>query len=158
LRNATVAFAHEARFRRHLRRMSPKLERLGTGDANQRVLAILAVETFYRPALRRAIEYAGWFILSLLGSGAAARITVGIAQVRISHWRDLHLLDSERFSLRGLARVLDPEANYEVCQRYLSERGMLAEPNTSALTVAYTGGPRSDYAQMLDRALIAFAY
>ena len=138
--------------------MSPKLERLKTGDANQRVLAILAVETFYRPAPRRAIEYAGWFVLSLLGSGAAARITVGIAQVRISHWRDLRLLDSERFSLRGLARVLDPEANYEVCQRYLAERGMLAEPDSSALTAAYTGGARSDYASMLDRALIAFAY
>jgi hypothetical protein len=158
MRDANVAMAHDARFRLHLRRMRPKLNRLRqNGRSNETVLAVLAVEAFYRPRLSRAVEYGGWFVLSLLGRRSAARITVGIAQARVSHWRDLGLLDSERFSLRRLTRVLDPDANYEVCHRYLSESGMLGEPDTAVLTKAYTGGARRDYAVRLERALVAVA-
>jgi hypothetical protein len=158
MRDANVALAHQARFRLHLRRMRPKLDRLRrNGCSNGTVLAILTVEAFYRPSLRRAVEYGGWLLLSLLRRRSAARITLGIAQARASHWRDLGLLDSERFSLRRLAQVRDLEANYEVCRRYLYERKMLDEPDITVLTVAYTGGPRRDYAEMLERALIAVA-
>jgi hypothetical protein len=159
MRDRCLVMVHQARFRLHLSRMRPKLDRLRqSGRSNETVLAILAVEAFYRPILRRAVEYAGWLILSLLGSRSAARVTVGIAQARVSHWHDLGLLESERFSLRGLARVLDPEANYEVCHRYLSRRLILDEPDSRVLTRAYTGGSRPDYAEMLDRALIAVSY
>jgi hypothetical protein len=159
LRDANVVMANEARFRHHLRRMKPKLDLLRrSGRSNQTVLAILAVEAFYRPVPLRALEYLGWLILSLFGNRSAARITVGIAQAKVSHWRDLGLLDSERFSFRGLMQVLDPAANYEVCHRYLSEREMLAEPDTRALTAAYTGGSRRNYAGMLERALTGVGY
>jgi hypothetical protein len=159
IRDANAALAHEARFRLHLRRMRPKLDRLhASGRSDPRVLAILTVEAFYRPLLRRAFEYTGWLVLSLLGSRAASRVTMGIAQARVSQWRHLGLLDSERFSPRRLARVLDLEANYEVCHRYLARRQMLGESDTLVLTAAYTGGRRHDYAQMLDRALVVVAY
>ena len=158
MRDVNLAIAREARFRLHLRRMRPKLDRLRqSGRSNQTVLAILAVEAFYRPGLRRAVEHGGWFILSLLRSRSASRITVGIAQARVSHWRDLGLIDSERFSLRRLARVLDLDANYDVCHRYLSTRRMLDERDAGALTVAYTGGQRRDYAEMLSQAGVALA-
>jgi hypothetical protein len=135
-----------------------KLERLQRrGCSDPKVLAILAVEAFYRPRARRAVEYAGWLLLSLAGSRSASRITVGIAQARVSHWHDLGMLDSERFSIRGLARVLDLGANYEVCHRYLSERGIPEDPDASALTAAYTGAQRRQYAEMLEQALAAIA-
>ena len=153
-----MVIAREARFRLHLRRMRPKFNRLReSGRSNQTVLAILAVEAFYRPSLRRAVEHGGWFILSLLRSRSASRITVGIAQARVSHWRDLGLIDSERFSLRRLARVLDLDANYDVCHRYLSARRMLDERDAGALAVAYTGAARRDYAEMLSQARVALA-
>jgi hypothetical protein len=159
LRDANVVMANETRFRHHLRRVKPKLDRLRRrGRSNQTVLAILAVEAFYRPVPLRALEYLGWFILSLLGNRSAAGITVGIAQAKVSNWRDLGLLDSERFSFRRLARVLDPDANYEVCHRFLSSKRMLSERSTTMLTTAYTGGARREYAGMLERALIAVAY
>jgi hypothetical protein len=155
LRDANVSLARETRFPLHLRRMTPKLERLQrSGRSDPEVLAILAVEAFYRPRPRRAIEYIGWLVLSVLGHRSAARVTVGIAQARLSHWRDLGLLDSERFSIRRLARVLDLGANYEVCRRYLSANRMLDQPDPTALTVAYTGGQRRDYAEMLEQALV----
>jgi hypothetical protein len=159
MRNAKVAMASEARFRLHLRRMRPKLDRLrARGCSDPTVLAILTVEGLYRPAVRRLIEYVAWAGLSLLGSSAVERITVGIAQVRISHWIELGLLDSERFSVRRLALVLDPVANYDACQLYLAERRMLGESDTEELTQAYTGAPRRDYAEMLDRALLEVTY
>ena len=156
MRNVNLAKAREARFRLHLQRMRPKLDRLRqSGRSNRTVLAILAVEAFYRPGLRRVVEHGGWFILSLLRSRSASRITVGIAQARVSHWRDLGLIDSERFSFHRLARVLDLDANYDVCHRYLSTRRMLDERDPGALTVAYTGARRRSYAEMLSQAGVA---
>jgi hypothetical protein len=158
MRNANLSATRRTRFRLHLWRMRSKFERLrrrGCSDPN--VLAILAVEAFYRPRARRAVEYGGWLLLSLVGSRSAARITVGIAQARVSHWRDLGLLDSVRFSIRGLARVLDLGANYEVCHRYLSERRLPEDPDATALTAVYTGAQRRQYAEMLEQALAVIA-
>jgi hypothetical protein len=158
MRNAKASPVREFRFHLHLRRVRRRIERLRrSGRSDPTVLAILAVEAFYRPRSRRGVEYGGWLVLSTLGSRSAARITVGIAQARVSHWRDLGLLDSDRFSIRRLARILDPGTNYEVCRRYLSERGMLDEQDATALTIAYTGGQRRNYVDMLQRALIAVA-
>jgi hypothetical protein len=125
------------------------------GHADRNVLAILAVEGFYRPRPRRAFEYMGWLTLSVVGSRSVGRITVGTAQVRLSHWRDLGMLKSTRFSVRRLRRVQDLDANYEVCRRYLRERRILAEPDVTVLTRAYAGAPRGDYATMLQQALAA---
>ena len=159
MRDLNIALAGRTRFRLHVRRMRRTTYRLRrNGRSDPKVLAILAVEAFYRPRAARTIEYLWWLVLSVLGKPSASTITVGIAQARTSHWRDLGLLNSERFSLRRLARVLDLDANYDVCHRYLSERRMLDERDVLALTHAYTGGPRRDYAGMLNEALVALAH
>lgn len=158
MRDANVAVARRARFALHLRRMARTTERLRrNGRSESNVLAILAVEAFYRPRALRTIEYLVWFIRSLLNRPTAGGISVGIAQAKISNWHDLGVLDSERFSPRRLARVLDADANYEVCRRYLADRRMLDELDLKTLTAAYTGGSRRDYVQMLDEALVALA-
>ena len=129
---------------------------LPRGDrADRNVLAILAVEGFYRPRPRRAFEYAGWLALSAVGSRSVGRITAGPAQVRLSHWRDLGMLESTRFSVRRFLRVRDLDTNYEVCRRYLQKRRVLAEGDVTVLTRAYAGAPRGDYATMLQQALAA---
>lgn len=154
IHNANVSFARNVRFPVHLRKMRRRMAGLPRNSrANRNVLAILAVEGFYRPRPRRAFEYLGWLTLSLFGSRSVGRITVGPAQVRLSHWRDLGMLKSTRFSLRRLRRVQDLDANYEVCRRYLRERRVLAERDVTVLTRAYAGAPRGDYATMLQQAL-----
>lgn len=148
----------EGRFRLHQRRIQPRLERLRSkGRSNERVLGILVVESFYRPKLRRVAEYSAWCVLTLLRRPSAGRVTVGVAQARVSHWHRLGLIDSERFSPVRLATVLDLDRNYEVCYRYLSERQLLAEPDSRTVTRAYTGGAVADYVAMLDGATAAFA-
>lgn len=156
IQDANVLPAGELRFRLHLRRMRRKLDRLRrNGRSNPSVLAILAVETFYRPLPLRMLEYAGWFLLSALRSSSASGLTVGVAQAQLQHWHDLGPLESNRFSLDSLARVRELESNYEVCRAYLSRRRMLAAADPAALAVAYAGGPRRQYARMLQRALAA---
>jgi hypothetical protein len=156
IRNANVSFARDVRFPRHLRRMRRRMAGLPRdGRADRNVLAILAVEGFYRPRPRRAFEYAGWLALSAVGNRSVGRITVGPAQVRLSHWRDLGMLESTRFSVRRFLRVHDLDTNYEVCRRYLQERRILGEGDVTVITRAYAGAPRGDYATMLQQALAA---
>jgi hypothetical protein len=154
VRDLNVTFARAHRFRRHLRRMSPTLWRLQAAGLDHRnVLAVLAVESFYRPRPLRAFEYATWMLSSLLGRRRHRRLSVGIAQIQLRHWRDLGLLESTRFSLPALAQVRDAESNYKACWRYLSSRGALYSRDPELIGSAYAGGGRRHYAVMLDDAL-----
>jgi hypothetical protein len=138
------------RFRLHLRRTRPlirSLEAKGLSEPN--VLGILAVETFYRPAALRMLEYVVWLTLSVFRAQRVHSISLGRAQVQLAHWRELGLIDSVRFSFKRFARVRDVEINYEVCRRYLQRNQALGEPNPDVLTFVYTGAQRSDYSSML---------
>jgi hypothetical protein len=149
-RDLTVGIAREARFERHLRRKMPMIEELrrrGRGDPN--VLAILAVESFFRPALARAIEYLQWLVLTLRNSEAVAGISVGHAQVQLTAWVEAGMMTTPWFSLRRLSLARSPEANYEACRRYLHAREVLGENHPGALALAYVGAPRPYYAELL---------
>lgn len=153
MRDLNVALAREARLRRHLRRMGPLFGRLrASGLTEPNVLAILAVESFYRPRLLRAFEYVAWAGLSLLAPALATRLSVGLAQMRLENWVSVGLLDSIRFSPARLRRVRSAEASYEACRRYLSAVGALHESDPAALARAYAGGDRRHFALMLDQA------
>ncbi len=137
-------------FRRHLRRLEPRLEQLrAQGLDSPNVLTLLTVESFYRSGPARLAEYVLWAATSALRRPSVEYLSVGRAQVQLRHWRTLGLLDDTRFSLRRLARVRDLEANYEACLRYLERQGALHEPEPAALARTYAGGvqaalPRSD--------------
>jgi hypothetical protein len=148
--------AHRARFSLHLRRIRRLIRGLEAKDLREpNVLAILAVETFYRPAAVRMLEYVLWLALSAFGLERIRSMSIGRAQVQLVHWRDLGLIDSVRFSFGRLARVRSLESNYEACRRYLHRREALGEPDPEVLAAAYTGGPRPDYSSMLTAARAA---
>jgi hypothetical protein len=127
-----------------------RLETNGRSDPN--VLAIVAVESFFRPRALRVLEYAGWLAMSLLRRRWISGLSVGRVQAQLVHWQRLGLLDSDRFSLRRLATVTDPEANYEVCRRYLRDAGLLDERDTAVITRIWMGAPCSQYTPMLSEA------
>jgi hypothetical protein len=142
--------ARRPRFRLHLRRtrrLIRSLEEKGLREPN--VLAILTVETFYRPAALRMLEYVAWFALSAFRAERVRRMSIGRAQVQLVHWRELGLIDSVRFSFGRFARVRNAGTNYEACRRYLDRHEALGEPDPEVLASAYTGGPRRDYSSML---------
>lgn len=142
--------ARRPRFSLHLRRtrrLIRGLEEKGLREPN--VLAILTVETFYRPAALRMLEYVAWLALSVLRLERVRTMSIGRAQVQLVHWRDLGLIDSVRFSLGSFARVRNAEINYEACRRYLHRSEALAEPSPEVITTAYTGAQRPEYSSML---------
>lgn len=151
-----VAPATTARFERHLQRTLPRLRNLQSeGHDNANVLAILAVESFFRPRLVRGIEYLAWFAMSLWRRQTVCLLSVGTAQAKLEHWRAFGLLESERFSPRGLAKVTRLPANYDLCRRFLGSRRALHEPDLHALALAYTGGSRRQYVELLSTARTA---
>lgn len=142
--------AHRPRFSLHLRRtrrLIRCLEEEGLCEPN--VLAILAVETFYRPAALRVLEYVAWLTLSVFGLERVRTMSVGRAQVQLVHWLDLGLIDSVSFSFGRFARVRKAGINYEACRRYLHRNDALGEPDPEIITSAYTGGSRPNYSSML---------
>jgi hypothetical protein len=148
--NTLGGIARRPRFSLHLRRtrrLLRGLEEKGLREPN--VLAILTVETFYRPAALRILEYVAWLALSVLRHERVRTMSVGRAQVQLVHWRDLGLLDSVRFSFGRFARVRNVEINYEACRRYLHRNEALSEPNPEVVTTTYTGAGRADYSSML---------
>jgi hypothetical protein len=150
LRDSNIRLACGRRFRRHVKRTIPHMAALrDRGNAN--VLAILLVETFYRPRLVRWLEYLIWMTTSL-ARGTRETISVGPAQLQLRHWRDAGLLDGVDFSLRRLATVSSLEANYEACRRYLSARGALREHDPAALARTYAGGERLAFPALLAQA------
>lgn len=145
-----------ARFERHLRRTLPRLRNLQSDDhEHANVLAILAVETFFRPRLVRGVEYLAWFAMSLCRRQTAPLLSVGTAQAKLEHWRALGLIESERFSLRGLGVVTSPTTNYDLCRRFLASRRALHERDLHAVALAYTGGSRRQYVELLSTARTA---
>jgi hypothetical protein len=152
MRDANITIARRLRFRRHLRRIEPVLAGLrSNGHSEPNVLAILAVESFYRPRPVRALEYAVWALASLVAPASVGRISVGMAQLRLANWVELGLMDSPRFSTRRLRWVRGPEASYEACRRFLSARGALDEADPVALSRVYAGGDRRHFAVMLEQ-------
>jgi hypothetical protein len=144
-------------FERHLSRSVPVLDSLrARGHTNPNVLAILMVESFYRPRHVRAAEYAFWAAASAVRTPSVERLSVGRAQVQLTHWQSLGLLEDTRFSRDALARVRDAETNYVACQRFLERAGTLTEREDGALALSYTGAS-SRYADLIGAARRAVA-
>ncbi|HUO86800.1 MAG TPA: hypothetical protein VM617_05370, partial [Thermoanaerobaculia bacterium] len=140
----------EPRFDEHLRRLRPRLDSVRPEAGNDLgVLALLAVESFYRPPWRRGGEYLLWAVGSLLGPRRVERLSVGPGQVQLRHWLDLGLLSGLRFTPRRLAVVRDWSANARAVRGFLATRGGLGERDAGRLTRIYTGGNRPGFAPRL---------
>lgn len=147
----------DERFRRHLARVRPRLARLAAAGLDEpNVLALLAVESFYRPRTARLGEYALWAAASLLRPSALPTLSPGLAQVQLRHWAAAGEIGGLRWTPSRLAKVLDPAANYLVCRRFLADRGALDLVDPARLTRLYTGWDRPGYARRLERAREAF--
>lgn len=120
------------------------------------VLAIMAVESFFRPLTWRLAEYALWACLSLIWCEATQyrvqRISVGIAQIQLRTWVQSGNLKSLRFSSSSLRKVLSARANYDACLSVITSRKLL-DVELAVVVECYTGGRRAYYSRLLQQSL-----
>jgi hypothetical protein len=153
LRDLGVELGRRHRFERHLGRMAPDIQELRAAEcSNVNALALLSVESFFRPRPARLLEYAAWVLLSLAGRRWAGRLSVGRSQAQVRHWRRLGVIDDERFSFERLARARSLHANYLVCLRFLSAHRATDLGDERILAWIYAGAHREHYAPLLARA------
>ena len=117
------------------------------------MLAILLVETYYRPPFQRVAEYLAWAVLSLLFPRALSDLSVGIAQAKLTWWTDARILSGNAlFSPGNLLKVLSPHFNYDVVRHVLSVMPGPSYPAARA-AVWYVGGWSTAYSNMFELAL-----
>ena len=122
----------------HWRGFRPLAVKLAVGGrTNQSVLALLATESFFRDRIDRMLELASWAFLDMMGAPAAMRISVGLAQVQVRHWRRVSGSRPWR-TIRALRTFSDPRANYDACRDFVASQGMLAAGPIEVLG-CYTG-------------------
>lgn len=120
-----------------------------SGRSNPHTLAVMATEVFFRSSLQHLFEYLAWIILSFVWPQRAEKLSVGIAQVQVSHWIRLGFISSSRLSLRTLALFTDPEANYDVSQAFLNSFGYQRTFSLHQIVRVYRGEVRSYHLRVL---------
>ena len=138
------------RFARHVSDTQPlfrELRRSGRNDPL--ILAILAVENYFRPHTQRLMEYLAWALLSHLNSKRLLRLSVGISQAQLRWWIDAGLMKSGVFSHKNLHTAISAQANYDVCGYILSRMSTAHDNPALAVTRWYTGSYAFDYAEFL---------
>lgn len=130
---------YSAEISKHWRAFSSNVALLqASGRRNRTILAVLATESFFRPAGVRCIEMAAWVCLTLVGTRRAETISVGLAQAQVRHWRSAALIDSTTNPLFAIAKFCDPRANYDACLAVL--RPILSTvPTAKIIALLYTG-------------------
>ena len=157
MRTSNLAMASRAMIRglnHHLVRSKPWLARLqASGRGDPFVLALLLTETFFRRPTDRAAEYLAWLGLGLLWPGRARRLSVGVAQLQVRHWKRLQQWESNRLTPARLAETLRVAANYDACERFLYESAGAAPMSTQRVAAIYRGEARSYHVSVLQRAV-----
>ena len=139
-------------FLKHLDRtkyLRTSLYRQGASSAI--IVAILAVETYFRPLAWRVAEYILWMLLSIHWNARTKwrvdRISVGSAQIQLRNWVQAGLINDTRFSIKRLLVVLDLFSNYKACEAFILAR--CQSTCLFSLVDVYTGGKRLYYLRLL---------
>ena len=121
-----------------------------SGRRNPTVLALIGSEMHFRRTAERLIEYFAWLLFELFSQDLAGRLTLGIAQIRVSSWRTYQNenLSSGIFDLFVL--MIDPYHNYDCCERILEKEFKESSTLDRVLRI-YNGRPRKYYRLVFHR-------
>ena len=144
--SASTAHYPPLEFRDHLYRSRKWVEQLlDARNGRPDVIALLLVETYFRPTWVRKLEYALMPILRRVAADRYSRLTVGMAQLQLRHW--------QRFARNLSPRDFeDPITNYEACRTYLAWHGVELETEPTELTSRYTGSFETFYTRLFQAA------
>lgn len=131
----------------HVTRSVVQLRSLMKGN-NPRsdALALIVVETYIRPKWARIGEYALLAIARVIARERAARLTVGLCQMRLSIWEQF-MSSSTRQDFE------DPRSNYWACVAYLNSYDIDESSPPDEVTMMYTGSRNPYYTALYHLAL-----
>lgn len=116
------------------------------------VASLLSTEMYFRRSVHRLIEYIAWIIYWLVCPHKLYRLSVGMAQIQLRHWRDLGFIRSMSPTPENLRLITDPTTNYMACRKYLVARGYTPGISSKELARLYTGSARKYYVSVLAKA------
>ena len=122
---------------------------VASGRSDSHVLALIGTELFFKDSVQRALEYAAWALLSLLWPDRAERVSIGISQVQVRHWRNAGLISSSGPRLSTIALFLDPKANYDSAAAYLRMNGVTRHSTLREIARTYRGEVRTYHMKVL---------
>ena len=112
-------------------------------------VAVLWVETSFRPIWIRILEYMYLKICEILAPKRAERITIGLAQMKMWYWKEF--MKTKFDKVPSIADLENPVVNYYAIKWYFLQNGtMLTLLDVSRV---YTGQTNAYYAILLDEAL-----
>jgi|GEM_PF-5716412 len=106
-------------FERHFARNLPIIMKLShSGRKEMIVLSLLLVESYFRSAFSRFLEYSYWVLMILFDRKRADNISLGFAQIKYKYWK---MLGSSKSGLvKDFIKVTSLYFNYDYCNSYLS--------------------------------------
>ena len=101
----------------------------------------MLVESYLRPTWFRFSEYACWLILCAVRHPRRLTMTLGLAQIRYHRWVSGGL-NARWWNLENT------KFNYRACNHLLSEEGVSAATEVTAIVQLYTGSPNPYYCEL----------
>lgn len=133
-------------FRKHLRRSREWVQDLlNAGYGRPDIIALLLVETYFRPTWKRFLEYAVLPILRLVANDRAEHLSVGLAQLQLRHWHRV----AKNLTLRDFE---NPITNYEACRAHLDWLGVGPDADPIEVTSQYVGAEGGFYGLLFEEA------
>jgi hypothetical protein len=108
---------------------------------NCEVLALIITEMYFNSLIKRIIEYTAFLLLSKLFPYRIDRLSVGIAQVQIRHWRDYGFI-SKRIKVFDILIISDTLKNYDIAYELIKPR-LIEKSDFSKILADYRGESRA---------------
>ena len=100
---------------------------------------LLLTESYFRDRAVRVSEYIFWFLASTVGYAGADEISVGLAQAKVTHWRNNSLNPPRYQEWRLILLFLNPVENYDICFKLLEQKGQIRSLTLHETVTIYTG-------------------
>jgi hypothetical protein len=114
---------------------------LRNGRNNISVISLIMSEMYFTTRERRTVEYCAYLILGSVSLKRINRLSVGIAQVQIKHWKEHGYIRNQNKYL-DLITLTNPLNNYDIAFKLVSTN-LENEGNFVNLLAIYRGEARS---------------
>ena len=108
---------------------------------NCEVITLIITEMYFNSLIKRLVEYLAFMILSRIFRNRIDKLSVGIAQVQIRHWRNYGYI-STKGKLSDILIITDIVKNYDIAFELIKPR-LTDNSDFSKILANYRGESRA---------------